>query len=120
MEMKIMTLPKSYETIIGFDENDFLVIEQDCDDGNCVTIWRNKPKEKETRKNNGVQDDDKPDAVMIVDKQRNGEWEWLVVRVLRLAGAYDPAMPVHTVWDLGWNDATAIMGWKRGKQAATY
>jgi twinkle protein len=42
---------------------------------NCVTIWRNKPKEKETRKNNGVRDDDKPDAVMIVDKQRNGEWE---------------------------------------------
>jgi phage terminase large subunit len=27
---------------------------------------------------------------------------------------YDPAMPVHTVWDLGWNDATAIIFAQRG------
>jgi phage terminase large subunit len=27
---------------------------------------------------------------------------------------YDPAMPVHTVWDLGWNDAMAIIFAQRG------
>ena len=29
---------------------------------------------------------------------------------------YDPAMPVHTVWDLGWNDAMAIGFVQRGPQ----
>ncbi len=29
---------------------------------------------------------------------------------------YDPALPVHTVWDLGWNDAMAIALVQRGPQ----
>lgn len=29
---------------------------------------------------------------------------------------YDPALPVHTVWDLGWNDAMTIMMVQRGPQ----
>ena len=40
---------------------------------NCVTIWRNKRKESEMAKGKG--DPDAPDALLIVDKQRNGEWE---------------------------------------------
>lgn len=39
---------------------------------NCVTIWRNKKKELLIAQ--GKESDD-PDALMIVDKQRNGEWE---------------------------------------------
>jgi twinkle protein len=42
---------------------------------NCVTFWRNKKKEHETEKNNGIPDDSIFDALMIVDKQRNGDWE---------------------------------------------
>lgn len=29
---------------------------------------------------------------------------------------YDPSMPVHTVWDLGWNDAMTIIMCQRGPQ----
>lgn len=29
---------------------------------------------------------------------------------------YDPALPVHTVWDLGWNDAMTIIMAQRGPQ----
>lgn len=29
---------------------------------------------------------------------------------------YDPTMPVHTVWDLGWNDAMTIIMCQRGPQ----
>lgn len=29
---------------------------------------------------------------------------------------YDPSMPVHTVWDLGWNDAMVILMVQRGPQ----
>lgn len=29
---------------------------------------------------------------------------------------YDPTMPVHTVWDLGWNDAMVILMVQRGPQ----
>lgn len=39
---------------------------------NCVTIWRNKRKEADLR---AGKENDKPDALMIVDKQRHGEWE---------------------------------------------
>lgn len=40
---------------------------------NCISVWRNKKKEKAAQ--NGNLDMDQPDSLMIVDKQRNGEWE---------------------------------------------
>ena len=43
-----------------------------------LTIWRNKPKEKAKHENDGVLPEDKkhdPDALLIVSKQRNGDWE---------------------------------------------
>lgn len=39
---------------------------------NCITVWRNKRKEREVQ---AGKFDEGPDAMMIVDKQRNGEWE---------------------------------------------
>lgn len=40
---------------------------------NVFTVWRNKRKEAE-RQNGGV-DESKPDAYLVCDKQRHGEWE---------------------------------------------
>lgn len=40
---------------------------------NVFTIWRNKRKEAERQ--NGSVDESKPDALLVCDKQRNGEWE---------------------------------------------
>jgi len=42
-----------------------------CD--NCITIWRNKKKEALAA--TGQESPTEPDALMIVDKQRHGEWE---------------------------------------------
>ena len=39
---------------------------------NVITVWRNKKKEQDKEK--GVYSSD-PDSLMLVDKQRNGEWE---------------------------------------------
>ncbi len=39
---------------------------------NVIGVWRNKPKEKRVAKG---EENDSPDAVLIVDKQRHGEWE---------------------------------------------
>src|SRR6185369_11116989 len=41
---------------------------------NVFTIWRNKAKESE-RQEKGATDEGKPDAMLICDKQRHGEWE---------------------------------------------
>lgn len=41
---------------------------------NVVIVWRNKAKQREQQES-GVVDDSKPDALMIIDKQRNGEFE---------------------------------------------
>ena len=41
---------------------------------NVFTIWRNKAKEAE-RQEKGATDESKPDAMLICDKQRHGEWE---------------------------------------------
>ena len=41
---------------------------------NVLTWWRNKPKEEAIRQNKDVDEND-PDAVLICDKQRNGDWE---------------------------------------------
>ena len=40
---------------------------------NVFTVWRNKRKEQERR--DGNVDESKPDALLVCDKQRNGEWE---------------------------------------------
>lgn len=44
---------------------------------NVLIVWRNKKKEAAAR-NGKPQDDDAPDAMLICDKQRNGEWEGAV------------------------------------------
>lgn len=41
---------------------------------NVFTLWRNKPKEKNERAGK-EKDATAPDAVMVCDKQRNGDWE---------------------------------------------
>lgn len=41
---------------------------------NVILVWRNKKKERDRDAGKPVQDTD-PDAVLIVDKARNGEWE---------------------------------------------
>lgn len=40
---------------------------------NVFTVWRNKAKEADRQ--NGGADEGKPDALLICDKQRHGEWE---------------------------------------------
>lgn len=63
---------------------------------NCITVWRNKRKERDTQA--GINDPTKPDAMMIVDKQRNGEWEGNILLWFDkasqqfLAGAGHPTM----------------------------
>jgi twinkle protein len=41
---------------------------------NVISVWRNKGKEKK-REAGGQVDERDPDALLICDKQRNGEWE---------------------------------------------
>lgn len=41
---------------------------------NVVSVWRNKAKEKK-REAGGMVADGEPDALLICDKQRHGEWE---------------------------------------------
>lgn len=50
---------------------------------NVFTIWRNKRKEADRQ--NGGCDESKPDALVICDKQRHGEWEG------RIALWFDPS-----------------------------
>jgi twinkle protein len=50
---------------------------------NVFTVWRNKKKEAERQ--NGSCDESKPDALLICDKQRHGEWEG------RIGLWFDPA-----------------------------
>lgn len=40
---------------------------------NVFTVWRNKRKESDRQ--NGQCDESKPDAMLVCDKQRHGEWE---------------------------------------------
>lgn len=44
------------------------------------------------------------------------EMEWLYMDNRVRAVPYDPSLPVHTVWDLGWNDAMTIAMVQRGPQ----
>ena len=41
---------------------------------NVIAVWRNKVKEKK-REANAMVSETEPDALLICDKQRNGEWE---------------------------------------------
>lgn len=41
---------------------------------NVISVWRNKAKEKKKDEGKAV-DQNEPDALLICDKQRNGEWE---------------------------------------------
>lgn len=41
---------------------------------NVISVWRNKAKEKKRDEDKQV-DEKEPDALLICDKQRNGEWE---------------------------------------------
>lgn len=41
---------------------------------NVIAVWRNKPKERAAEAGKTV-DANEPDALLICDKQRNGEWE---------------------------------------------
>ena len=41
---------------------------------NVISVWRNKPKERKLEQGGHV-DINEPDALLICDKQRNGEWE---------------------------------------------
>jgi twinkle protein len=41
---------------------------------NVISVWRNKIKERNREAGKGVSDGE-PDALLICDKQRNGEWE---------------------------------------------
>lgn len=41
---------------------------------NVISVWRNKPKERKLDEGKHVEEND-PDALLICDKQRNGEWE---------------------------------------------
>lgn len=41
---------------------------------NVISVWRNKVKERNRDAGKGVSDGE-PDALLICDKQRNGEWE---------------------------------------------
>lgn len=41
---------------------------------NVISVWRNKPKERKIEEGKEV-DAKEPDALLICDKQRNGDWE---------------------------------------------
>ena len=41
---------------------------------NVISVWRNKPKERKIEEGKTVEATE-PDALLICDKQRNGEWE---------------------------------------------
>lgn len=44
---------------------------------NVISVWRNKAKERQRAANKMVSTDE-PDAKLICDKQRNGEWEGVI------------------------------------------
>lgn len=64
---------------------------------NCITVWRNKKKEGLIAK--GVSCDE-PDALMIVDKQRHGEWEGRIALWFDRASQQYVASPTGRPMDL--------------------
>lgn len=63
---------------------------------NVFTLWRNKPKETRAEQDEiSEADRTAPDAVLVCDKQRHGEWEgkialWFNKRALQYVGANTP------------------------------
>lgn len=60
---------------------------------NVISVWRNKPKERK-RDASIIVDDKEPDALLICDKQRHGEWEgniglWFDRNSQQYLGAFD-------------------------------
>ena len=58
---------------------------------NVISVWRNKAKERK-REENRIVEDKEPDALLICDKQRNGEWEgsiglWFDKQSMQYVGA---------------------------------
>jgi twinkle protein len=66
---------------------------------NVLTVWRNKRKESELQSGNNKSGHD-PDALIICDKQRNGEWEgrvglWFVPQAMQFVeDGVSGAMPM--------------------------
>ena len=62
---------------------------------NVISVWRNKAKEKKREANafKGDEEMKEPDALLICDKQRNGEWEgqiglWFHKESMQYVGAF--------------------------------
>jgi len=68
---------------------------------NVISVWRNKAKEK-NREAGKIVSDGEPDALLICDKQRNGEWEgniglWFDSASQQfLAAAGEPPLSLYT------------------------
>lgn len=41
----------------------------------CFTVWRNKRKEQQRQRNDDKFNEDEPDALIVCDKNRHGDWE---------------------------------------------
>lgn len=64
---------------------------------NVVTVWANKPKSQELSKGNMARSME-PDALVTVEKQRNGQWEgqvklWFDEAALKFVNEQGPAEP---------------------------
>jgi twinkle protein len=64
---------------------------------NVVTVWANKPKQQELSQGNMLKSGE-PDAMVTVEKQRNGQWEgrirlWFDEPSLRFVNEAGPAEP---------------------------
>ena len=64
---------------------------------NVVTVWANKPKQQELSQGNNAKSGE-PDAMVTVEKQRNGQWEgrirlWFDEPSLRFVNEAGPAEP---------------------------
>jgi twinkle protein len=68
---------------------------------NCVTVWRNKKKEALAAQ--GKADEKAPDNLLIIDKQRNGEWEGQIALWWhRASGQYVAAPNGHPLSLMEW------------------
>ena len=68
---------------------------------NCISVWRNKKKESDLQAGKGDERD--IDALMVVDKQRHGEWEgkimlWFHKESQQYVAGYGVSPTDLTVW----------------------
>jgi twinkle protein len=67
---------------------------------NVISVWRNKAKERKREEGKAIEDKE-PDALLICDKQRNGEWEgqiglWFHKESMQYVGApYDSPIEMY-------------------------